>query len=130
MTTTSIQRVSRVGRRAVARFSPDPERKVQKDLDIQEYTDPEHNSDDSAHPRAQTRPRDPTAFTTATGSGGAPSVANLWDDLRAVSSEVRPDWDLSTPGLREAWNAGDFSRFHGWSKRGDSKASLAGKKDA
>jgi hypothetical protein len=48
---------------------------------------------------------------------GRPSVIDLWQDLRAVTSEIRPDWDLSTPGLREAWNAGDFSRFHGWNKR-------------
>jgi len=34
-----------------------------------------------------------------------------------VMSETRPDWDLSAPGLREAWNAGDFSRFHGWNKK-------------
>jgi hypothetical protein len=37
--------------------------------------------------------------------------------LRAASSEIRPDWDLSKPGLREAWNAGDYSYFHGWDKR-------------
>ena len=30
--------------------------------------------------------------------------------------EIRPDWDLSTPGLREAWDAGDLTSFHGWSK--------------
>jgi len=24
---------------------------------------------------------------------------------------------LSTPGLREAWDAGDLSRFHGWNKK-------------
>jgi len=40
----------------------------------------------------------------------------LWHDLRAVTSEIRPDWDLSTPGLRDAWNAGDLSLFHGWNK--------------
>jgi hypothetical protein len=34
-----------------------------------------------------------------------------------VSSEIRPDWDLSAPGLRERWNAGDRSLFHGWNKR-------------
>jgi hypothetical protein len=33
-----------------------------------------------------------------------------------VTSEIRPDWDLSRPGLREAWNAGDFSSFHGLNK--------------
>ena len=48
---------------------------------------------------------------------GRPSVVDLWHDLRAVTSEIRPDWDLSAPGLREAWDAGDLSRFHGWNKR-------------
>jgi hypothetical protein len=48
---------------------------------------------------------------------GRPSIADLWRDLRAVTSEIRPDWDLSAPGLREAWNAGDFSRFRGCNKR-------------
>jgi hypothetical protein len=48
---------------------------------------------------------------------GSPSIVDLWHDLRAVSIEIRPDWDLSKPGLREAWNAGDFSHFHGWDKR-------------
>jgi hypothetical protein len=60
---------------------------------------------------------------------GRPSVADLWRDLRAVTSEIRPDWDLSTPGLREAWNAGDLSRFHGWNKRGTAKMSSAGQKE-
>jgi len=49
---------------------------------------------------------------------GRPSVEDLRRDLRAVTREIRPDWDLATPGLREAWNAGDLSHFHGWSKRG------------
>ncbi len=30
---------------------------------------------------------------------------------------TRPDWDLATPGLREAWDAGDRSPFHGWDRR-------------
>ena len=29
-------------------------------------------------------------------------------DLRVVGAEIRPDWDLSKPGLREAWDAGDY----------------------
>ena len=40
---------------------------------------------------------------------GRPSVDDLWHDLRAATSEIRPDWDLSTPGLRDAWDAGDYS---------------------
>jgi hypothetical protein len=57
---------------------------------------------------------------------GRPSVMDLWNDLRAVTSQIRPDWDLSAPGLREAWNAGDLSRFHGWNKRDDGVDSAEG----
>ena len=45
------------------------------------------------------------------------SVEDLRRDLRAVTSEIRPDWDLSTPGLRDAWDAGNWAPFHGWNKR-------------
>jgi hypothetical protein len=48
---------------------------------------------------------------------GRPSVVDIWHDLRDVTREIRPDWDLSAPGLREAWDAGDVSPFHGWDKR-------------
>jgi hypothetical protein len=48
---------------------------------------------------------------------GRPSIVDLWHDLREVSREIRPDWDLSTPGLRESWEAGDYSSFHGWDRR-------------
>jgi hypothetical protein len=46
-----------------------------------------------------------------------PSVADLRHDLRVVSSEIRPDWDLSTLGLREAWDTGDHPPCHGWNRR-------------
>src|ERR1700729_1897829 len=48
---------------------------------------------------------------------GRPSVIDLWHDLRTVTREIRPDWDLSAPGLREAWDAGDYASFHGWDRR-------------
>jgi hypothetical protein len=48
---------------------------------------------------------------------GRPSVDDLGRDLRAATSDSRPDWDLSTPGLREAWATGDRSPFHGWDRR-------------
>ena len=35
----------------------------------------------------------------------------------AATSEIRPDWDLSAPGLRAKWDAGDHAPFHGWDKR-------------
>jgi hypothetical protein len=48
---------------------------------------------------------------------GRPGVDELRRDLRAVTAEIRPDWDLSASGLREAWDAGDHSYFHGWNKK-------------
>jgi hypothetical protein len=48
-------------------------------------------------------------------------VIDLWHDLRELFAQVRPDWDLSKPGLRQAWDAGDHAPFHGWNKRPPSK---------
>jgi peroxiredoxin len=97
-------------------FLSDPGRTIQKDLDIQEYTDPEHNP---MIPYTLVLKPGLVIYSIYNGYWfwGRPSIADLWRDLRAVTSEIRPDWDLSTPGLREAWNAGDFSRFHGWNKK-------------
>jgi peroxiredoxin len=106
-------------------FLSDPKRTVQKDLDIEEYTDPEHN------------PMIPHTIVLKPGliihriyNGywfwGRPSVVDLWHDLREVTREIRPDWDLSSPGLREKWNAGDLTPFHGWNK-GDQKPPVESK---
>jgi hypothetical protein len=48
---------------------------------------------------------------------GRPSFSDLWHDLRELGPEIRPDWDLGTPGLREEWESGDLAHFHGWDKR-------------
>jgi peroxiredoxin len=92
-------------------FLSDTGRKVQQDLDIQEYTDPHHN------------PMIPHTFVLKPGlvihslyNGywfwGRPSTEDLRHDLREVTREIRPDWDLSAPGLREAWDGGDRSRHY------------------
>ena len=47
---------------------------------------------------------------------GRPSFYELWCDLRDASREIRPDWDLEA-GAGAAWDAGDYSNFHGWDKR-------------
>ena len=97
-------------------FLSDPGRTIQKDLDIQEYTDPEH---DPMIPHTLVLKPGLVIYRIYNGYWfwGRPSIVDLWHDLRAVTSEIRPDWDLSKPGLREAWNAGDVSSFHGWNKR-------------
>jgi hypothetical protein len=54
---------------------------------------------------------------------GRPSFVDLWHDLRDVQRETRRDWDLSAPGLREAWDASDWAPFHGWDRRAAASAS-------
>jgi len=93
-------------------FLSDPERRVQRDLDIQEYTDPEHN------------PMIPHTLVLAPGQTihsiyngywfwARPSIDDLWRDLRAVSRKARPDWDLSTPGHGRGGTLA-YAPFHGW----------------
>jgi len=97
-------------------FLSDPGRIVQEDLDIVEYTDPEHNP-----MIPHTLVLRPGLVVHSVYNGywfwGRPTLDDLWHDLRVVTSEVRPDWDLSTPGLREAWDSGDLSLFHGWDRQ-------------
>ena len=94
-------------------FLSDPGRIVQRDLAIAEYTDPEH---DPMIPHTLVLKPGLVVHSIYNGYWfwGRPSVEDLRGDLRAVTREIRPDWDLSTPGLREAWDAGDVSPFHGW----------------
>lgn len=94
-------------------FLSDPERIVQKDLGIQEYTDPEN---DPMIPHTLVLKPGLVVHSIYNGYWfwGRPSTAELWRDLREVTSEIRPDWDLDAPGLREAWDRGERSQFHGW----------------
>lgn len=99
-------------------FLSDSDRIVQKDLDIQEYTDPEN---DPMIPHTLVLKPGLSVHSIYNGYWfwGRPSIGDLWHDLRAAMSEIRRDWDLSKPRLREAWNAGDLSAFHGWNKQPD-----------
>ncbi|MGD1050063.1 MAG: redoxin domain-containing protein [Solirubrobacteraceae bacterium] len=91
-------------------FLSDAGRKVQKDLEIKEYTGPYH---DPMIP--YTLVLKPGLVIHSIYNGywfwGRPSIQDLWRDLREATSEIRPDWDLGTPGLREAWEAGDRTMF-------------------
>jgi peroxiredoxin len=96
-------------------FLWDTERKVQKDLDIQEYTDPQH---DPMIPH--TLVLGPGLEVSRIYNGywywGRPSVDDLRDDLRELTRRIRPDWDLSDPALREAWARKERRRFFPYGK--------------
>jgi peroxiredoxin len=91
-------------------FLSDAGRKVQKDLEIQEYTDPHH---DPMIP--YTLVLKPGLVIHSIYNGywywGRPSIEDLRRDLRDVTRQIRPDWDITKPELRDAWNAGDRSSF-------------------
>jgi peroxiredoxin len=92
-------------------FLADPGRRVQKDLDIQEYTDPFH---DPMVPHTLVLKPGLVIHSVYNGYWywGRPSIEDLRRDLREVTREIRPDWDLGAPGFREAWEAGEHSNFY------------------
>jgi peroxiredoxin len=92
-------------------FLSDAGRHVQKDLGIAEYTDPHH---DPMIPHTLVLKPGLVIYSVYNGYWfwGRPSFEDLRRDLREVTREVRPDWDLATPGLREAWEAGDPSKHY------------------
>lgn len=92
-------------------FLYDEERKVQKDLDIKEYTDTSH---DVMIPHTIVLGRDLEVFKVYNGYyyWGRPSMAELHDDLRAIGERTYSDWDITQPQLREKWEKGDKSDFY------------------
>jgi len=92
-------------------FLSDAGRKVQKDLDIQEYTDPHH---DPMVPHTLVLRPGLVIHSVYNGYWfwGRPSFEDLRRDLRDVTRDIRPDWDLGAPGLRAEWEAGDKARFY------------------
>jgi peroxiredoxin len=96
-------------------FLSDAGRVVQNDLDIAEYTDPLHN------------PMIPHVVVLEPGliihkiySGywffGRPTMEDLRQDLRAVSKKCRPDWDITTPEMKQAWQEGRKELFYPYGK--------------
>jgi peroxiredoxin len=96
-------------------FLSDPGRKVQKDLDIAEYTDPRHD------------PMIPHTFVLEPGLlihkiymgywfFGRPTVEELRHDLREVLKKCRPDWDIMTAELKTAWQQGGRELFYPYGK--------------
>jgi len=96
-------------------FLSDPARKVQKDLDIAEYTDPHHNP-----MIPHTLVLEPELRIHKIYNGywffGRPTVEELCLDLRAVLERCRPDWDIGSAEQRAAWASGDKARFYPYGK--------------
>ena len=83
-------------------FLHDTERVVQQELDIKEYTDPHNN------------PMIPYTFILKPNLviykiycgywyWGRPSTAELHQDLRSVTREIRPDYKIDTEEMKQKW---------------------------
>jgi peroxiredoxin len=96
-------------------FLSDPGRKVQKDLDIAEYTDPGH---DPMIPHTLVLEPGLRVYKIYNGYWffGRPTVEELRLDLRAVLQRCRPDWDITSEAQRTAWANGDRAGFHPYGK--------------
>jgi peroxiredoxin len=96
-------------------FLSDAGRMIQKDLDIAEYTDPLHNP-----MIPHTIVLEPSLVIYKVYNGywffGRPTVEDLRQDLRAVTKKCRPDWDITTPELKAAWELGRKEQFYPYGK--------------
>ncbi len=92
-------------------FLSDPGRKVQKDLDIAEYTDPYH---DPMIPHTLVLEPGLKVFRIYMGYWywGRPSIEGIRQDLRELTRKIRPDWDIQDPALRGAWERGEKDGFY------------------
>lgn len=91
-------------------FLHDERRKIQKDLDIAEYTDPDNN------------PMIPHVIILSAGlkifkiyNGywywGRPTLNELHLDLREVSQAIRPDWKIDNKEMREKFDQNQKTSF-------------------
>jgi peroxiredoxin len=85
-------------------FLSDAARRIQKDLDIAEYTDPVHNP-----MIPHTIILEPGLVVYKVYNGywffDRPTVQGLRQDLRAVIRKCRPDWDITQPELKPPGNS-------------------------
>ena len=85
-------------------FLSDPDRVIQQDLDIKEFTDEPH---DPMIPHTFVLEPGLKIFKVYNGYWywGRPTMAELHVDLRAVFQKIRPDFDLAAPGIEGGMGA-------------------------
>jgi len=96
-------------------FLSDTGRIVQKDLDIAEYTDPDHNP---MIPHVIVLEPCLVVYKIYNGYWffGRPTLEDLRQDLRAVTRKCRPDWDITTQEMKAAWKEGHKELFYPYGK--------------
>jgi peroxiredoxin len=97
-------------------FLSDAGRIVQKDLDIAEFTDTVHNP---MVPHVIVLEPELVIYKVYDGYWffGRPTIEELRQDLRVVLRKSRPDWDITTPELKAAWQQGRKELFYPYGKK-------------
>lgn len=92
-------------------FLSDKGRMIQKELDIKEYTDPEH---DPMIPHTIVLEPELKIYKIYNGYWywGRPTPEEIKQDFRSVSQKIRPDWDLSDPYVKEQWKKENKAFFY------------------
>ncbi len=106
-------------------FLSDTMRKLQKDLDIAEYTDPHH---DPMIPHTLVLEPGLRVYRIHNGYWffGRPTVEELRLELRAVLQRCRPDWNIDSTDQRARWAKGEKAEFFPYGK---TRAQLLGEQD-
>ena len=96
-------------------FLSDPRRIIQKELDIAEYTDPQHNP---MIPHTIVLEPGLVIYKVYMGYWffGRPTVEDLRQDLGTVIRKCRPDWDITVPEMKTAWEQGRKELFYPYGK--------------
>jgi len=96
-------------------FLSDPGRTIQKDLGIAEYTDSLHNP---MIPHVIVLEPGLVVYKIYNGYWyfGRPTMEELRQDLRLVLVKRRPDWDITTPQSKAAWQQGRKEAFYPYGK--------------
>jgi peroxiredoxin len=96
-------------------FLSDAGRLVQKDLDIAEYTDSVNNP---MIPHVIVLEPGLVVYKIYNGHWffGRPTVEDLRQDLRSILRKCRPDWDITTPERKTAWQQGHREGFYPYGK--------------
>lgn len=97
-------------------FLYDEARRVRDELDITEYTDPQHEP-----MIPHTLLLAPQLRIRRIWNGyyywGRPSLSELHGELRDLTRELRRDWDLSNPDLKRQWEAGEKRSFYPYGQK-------------
>ena len=91
-------------------YLADVDLEVQRAFEIEEYTDPHHHGDRSAHPGGSTGPGRGQGVRRILVLGPA-TPFQLWEDLQDLLRRTKDDFDPTTEQARATWMAANVAQL-------------------